>query len=107
MTETQYMVAWVAYALGGIGCLLGLWLLIRRWPVRLKRFLMVLLSVLFFVPGSVNPETVWLGPAFFVSLFDGLTYGPEAMMRTGVWIVGPVAALASLVALCWPVKNSL
>lgn len=105
MTETQYLWAWAAYLAGATGCLTSLWFMIRRWPTRLRRLIMVTIAMLLYLPGLVKPDADYLGPAFLISLFDGLTHGVEAMWRCGkaVALVTPVAAL---VALFLPVKRS-
>ena len=102
MTETQYLVGWAIYLLGGTGCMLGLWLIARHWHPRIKRFVMVLFAVLVYLPGITRVDMVFLAPAFLITLFDGLTYGPEAMIRTGK-AIALIAGVASVIALLLPV----
>lgn len=101
MTETQYLLGWVVYLLGGTGFLLGLWLLIRRWHPRIKRCILVLFAVLIYVPGVTRPDMDFMAPAFLIALFDGLTYGVEAMARAGQSLI-IMAGAAGLVALLLP-----
>ncbi|WP_422467517.1 hypothetical protein [Endozoicomonas sp. ALC013] len=59
---------------------------------------MLAFAVLFFLPGTVHPEQSYLGPAFLISLYDGLSLGVDAMWRTGrtVAIAAGVAVIAGL-----------
>ena len=104
MTETQYLLGWAAYLLGGTGFLLGLWLITRHWQPRIKRVVMVLFAVLVYLPGITRADMDFLAPAFLITLFDGLTYGPEAMIRTGK-AIALIAGIASLIALLLPVSK--
>ncbi|WP_152554063.1 hypothetical protein [Endozoicomonas elysicola] len=105
MTETQYLLGWAAYLTGAIGCLLSLWFIIRKWHPRLKRPLMMIFAVLFFLPGTIYPEQDFLGPAFLVSLFDGLSLGVDAMWRSGQ-AVALTAGVAAMVGLLLPVSKT-
>ena len=55
MTETQYFWGWVVYSAGAIGCLLSLWLVVRKWHARVKRPLMMACAVLFFHAWHYKP----------------------------------------------------
>ncbi|WP_257266959.1 hypothetical protein [Endozoicomonas sp. ONNA2] len=101
MTELQYLWGWGVYLTGAMGCLLSLWFIVRKWHPRVKRPLMLVFAVVFFLPGSVNPELSFFstpGPALFISLYDGLSQGAQAMWRTGqsVAIIASIAAIAGL-----------
>ncbi|OED49958.1 hypothetical protein ACH42_01535 [Endozoicomonas sp. (ex Bugula neritina AB1)] len=102
MTETQYLLGWAIYLLGGTGCLLGLWLIVRQWHPRIKRFVIMLFAVLIYLPGITRPDMDFMAPAFLISLFDGLTYGPEGMVRAGQTLV-MIAGSASLIAALLPI----
>ena len=104
MTETQYFLGWAAYLLGGTGCMLGLWLVARHWHPRIKRFVMVLFAVFVYLPDITRTDMDFLAPAFLITLFDGLTYGSEAMIRTGK-AIALVAGVGSLIALLLPVSK--
>ena len=102
MTETQYLLGWSAYLLGGTGCMLGLWFIARHWHPRIKRFVMVLFAVIVYLPGITRADMDFLAPAFLITLFDGLTYGPDAMIRTGK-AIALIAGVGSVIALLLPV----
>ena len=104
MTDTQYLLGWVIYLLGGSGCLLGVWLVVKNWPARIRRFLMAFLAVLIYLPGLTQADMSFMAPAFLISLFDGLTYGPDAMLRAGK-VLAVTAGVASLVAVALPVRK--
>ena len=105
MTETQYLLGWIVYLTGGTGCILGLWLLVRHWHVRLKRVLMAFFAIIIYLPGITHPDMSFLSPAFLTTLYDALTYGPEAALRTGK-VVALIAGIASFIALVLPVKKT-
>ncbi len=105
MTETQYLLGWAVYLAGAIGCLLSLWFIIRKWHPRLKRPVMMTFAVLFFLPGTIYPEQGFLGPAFLVSLYDGLSLGVDAMWRSGQ-AVAITAGVAAIVGLLLPVSKA-
>ena len=101
MTETQYLLGWLAYLAGGTGCMLGLWLLVRNWNTRIKRALMAFFAIIVYLPGITQPDMSFWSPAFLTTIFDTLTYGPEAAMRNGK-VVALVSLVAVLVALALP-----
>lgn len=105
MTETQYLLGWVVYLAGAIGCLLSLWFIVRKWYPRLKRLVMMIFAVLFFLPGIIYPEQDFLGPAFLISLYDGLSLGVDAMWRSGQ-SVAITAGVAAIVGLLLPVSKA-
>lgn len=104
MTETQYLLGWIVYLAGGTGCMIGLWLVVRYWNTRFKRFLMALFAVLVYLPGMTKSDMSFMGPAFLTTLYDALTYDPQAALRNGK-VVAAVALAASLMALALPVKK--
>ncbi|MFK0571605.1 hypothetical protein [Endozoicomonas sp.] len=105
MTETQYLLAWVVYLTGATGCLLSLWFMVRKWYPRLKRLLMMTFAILFFLPGIIYPEQDYLGPAFLISLYDGLSLGVDTMWRSGQ-AVAITAGVAAIVAFLLPVGKA-
>lgn len=62
-------------------------------------------AVLFFLPGTIYPEQGFLGPAFLVSLYDGLSLGVDAMWRSGQ-AVAITACVAAIVGLLLPVNKA-
>ncbi|WP_139117304.1 hypothetical protein [Endozoicomonas atrinae] len=105
MSELQYFWGWVVYLTGAIGCLLSLWFIVRKWHPRVKRPLMMAFAVLFFLPGTIHPEQSFLGPAFLISLYDGLSQGIEAMWRTGQ-AVAIIAGVAAITGVLLPVAKA-
>ena len=101
MTDTQYLWGWVIYLAGALGCLLSLWLLIRNWPTRAKRSLMMTTAVLLLMPGTAQPEQTFLAPAFLSSIYDALSLSMEAFWRNGLLVL-VAAGIASIVGLLLP-----
>ena len=101
MTETQYLLGWLAYLAGGTGCMLGLWLLIRNWNTRIRRALMAFFAIIVYLPGITQPDMSFWSPAFLTTIYDTLTYGSEAAMRNGK-VVAMVSVISVLVALVLP-----
>ncbi|MGY0215875.1 hypothetical protein ACWJJH_00650 [Endozoicomonadaceae bacterium StTr2] len=73
-------------------------------PGYFRRLIRWLPFVLVCVPAFIKPEEPWLGPGLFIMIFDGLSYGPEAMMRTAE-SVGIAAGLAVVLAVFGPRKK--
>lgn len=72
-----------------------LWRLIRGWHIRIRRSLMLLTAVLFFFPGFVISGKFWIGPAFFIAVYDTLGHGISAMWRSGIIVI-----IAASMAVC-------
>ena len=102
MAQTQYFWGWVVYLVGGVGCQLSLWLLIRHCRPRIKRPIMMIFAVLFFLPGVILPGQEFWGPAFLTSFYDGLSNGVDGMWRSGQAVV-IAATIAAIVGLLMPV----
>ena len=105
MTDTQYVWGWIIYLAGALGCLLSLWLLIRRWPLRAKRSVMLTTAILLLLPGTVLPEQTYLAPALLVSLYDALSLGMEAFWRNGSFVL-IAAGITFTVGLLLPVARA-
>ncbi|RDH43500.1 hypothetical protein [Zooshikella ganghwensis] len=96
MDATHYLYAWMIYLASAAGCFLVWYRMTRicwRW---LRWFLRGFALVLLFTPWYVNVEQDYLGPAFLIAGFDGLTLGLEAIMRAGHVLL---AALAVMIVL--------
>lgn len=104
MTDTQYVWGWIIYLVGALGCLLSLWLLIRKWPLRAKRSVMLTTAILLLLPGTVLPEQSYLAPALLVSLYDALSLGIEAFWRHGSFVL-IAAGITFTVGLLLPVAR--
>ncbi|WP_257294073.1 hypothetical protein [Endozoicomonas sp. YOMI1] len=66
---------------------------------------MLAFAVLFFLPGTVHPDQSFLGPAFLISLYDGLSLGVEAMWRAGR-TVATAAGVAAITGILLPVGKA-
>ncbi len=96
MTTTQYLGAWIVYLLAASGCLLVWFRMTRSLSAGyFKRLIRWLPAVLVFVPAFIKQDEPWLGPAFLTMLYDGISYGPEAMLRTSEGV--SVAAASAFV----------
>ena len=107
MTDTQYLLGWVIYLGGALGCLLSLWLLARKWPIRVKRALMMTLAILLFLPGTVQteqPEQTFLAPALLSSIYDALALGADAFWHNGLFVL-VAAGIAFVTGLLLPTRR--
>ncbi|MCL6268641.1 hypothetical protein M3P05_01565 [Sansalvadorimonas sp. 2012CJ34-2] len=95
MTLTQYLVAWMVYILASLGCLAVWWRMTRGFGPALSAWLRLFAAVLVLTPGLTSPDMHYMSPAFLGALFDGLTNGPEAMMRNGI-LLGGVLIIVSV-----------
>lgn len=105
MTDTQYLWGWAIYLVGALGCLLSLWLLIRNWPTRAKRSLMMTTAILLLLPGTAQPGQTFLAPALLISIYDVLSLGMEAFWRNGLFVL-VAAGVASIVGLLLPTDKT-
>ena len=109
MTTSQYLIAWAVYLVGAAGCTAVWWKMTSILPESLfQRWVRLVAGVILFTPGFSYPDMGFLAPAFLVTLFDGLTYGPDAMIRNGqvILIVLAVTTLLLLIFGRNKVKNS-
>ncbi len=94
MTTHQYIIAWAVYLFGALGCLAVWWRMTRPFGQGFpRRFLRLVAAFAILTPAISNPGMSFMGPALLVCLFDGLSHGPEAMLRTT-----PVIFVSLLVA---------
>ena len=104
MTDTQYLLGWAIYLAGALGCLLSLWLLIRNWPTRAKRSIMMTTAILLLLPGTAQPEQTFLAPALLSGIYDALSLGMEAFWRNGQLVL-VAAGAGAIVGLLLPVAK--
>jgi hypothetical protein len=72
MTENDYLLAWSAYAVAALGCLL-VWLRLTGWLWRwLREPLRLLVLVLLFTPTVVDPGKDAVAPAIAITAMDML-----------------------------------
>ena len=96
-TAENYLWGLVAYYLGAVLVLFCCWYF-RRWigwrPVR--HLLLVLISVVLLLPFNAYPDMDYLAPAWFISLFEGITKSTdEGYLRAGVPLI--VACLVGII----------
>lgn len=95
MTTFQYVIAWIAYLVGALGCLAVWWRMTRSFGQGLpRRCLRTIAACVILAPAMSNPDMDYLGPALLICLFDVLSHGSvEAMQRTA-----PIILISLLVA---------
>ena len=70
MNENDYLLAWGAYVVAGLGCLL-VWCLMTDWMWRwLREPLRLLVTVLLFTPTVVDPGKEFMAPAIAIAAMD-------------------------------------
>lgn len=80
LSETDYIVAWIAYLSGCAVMLLLVWRLSGSWsPGVLRTLCRFLPAVILLVPARADIEQASLAPAFFVAAFEfAMSSEPEA-----------------------------
>ena len=87
MTLTQYLIAWSVYIFAATGCLAVWWKLTRPLNATFASWLRLWSTVAVLTPGFTSQEMTWMTPALPATLFDLLTFGPEALSRNGLILV--------------------
>lgn len=109
MNENDYLLAWAAYGVAALGCLL-VWLRMTSWMWRyLREPLRVLVAVLLFSPTIVDPARELFAPAIAVTAMDLLL-----KVGNNAWRAVADLALYSLIAFAlylvfvavrWPIER--
>jgi len=82
LTETEYLIAWFAYAVAVGGVLSVTWKVLSVFTLRIARkFVVGLLLALLLTPWSVSVGGDRLAPALFVGVFDATLQKDAAMFR--------------------------
>ncbi len=89
MTTKAYLWGWFAYLLGSVGVLFVLWYITRPLHGWLRLPLRALAAALLLMPWPVSSSHDEWGPAWVVSLFDGLAREDVSLWRAG----GPLLAM--------------
>lgn len=110
MTENDYLLAWGAYAVAALGCLL-VWWRMTRWTWRyLREPLGVIVAVLLFSPTIVDPNKELFAPAIAVTALDLLfKVGNNAWRAVADLALYGLIALALyllFVAIRWPIERA-
>lgn len=106
MIENDYLLAWGAYAIAALGCLL-VWFKLTSWMWRyLREPLRVLVAILLFCPTIVDPAKELFAPAVAIVALDVLfKVGSNAWRAVAdLAMYGMIAFAAYLVfvAIRWP-----
>ncbi|MGQ7957180.1 MFS transporter [Pseudomonas sp. SP16.1] len=109
MNENDYLLAWAAYGLAALGCLL-VWLRLTGWMWRYVREpLRVLVAVLLFSPTIVDAERELFAPAIAITAMDLLLkVGNNAWRAVAdLALYGLIAFALYLlfVAIRWPIER--
>lgn len=96
-----YEFAWLMYALGSLGCGLAAWMMFNRFGREWSLFFCATVLALLLTPYAIDAKEMIMAPALFVVVFDGLTYGLDAIkpvitLLLGVWFFGLVLSLIFL-----------
>ena len=109
MTEQDYLLAWAAYAVAALGCLL-VWCRMTSWMWRwLREPLRVLVAVLLLTPTIVAPAKELFAPAIAITALDMLfKVGNNAWRAVADLAIYGVIAFAVWLAFCalrWPIER--
>ncbi len=111
MTENDYLLAWGAYAVAALGCLL-VWFRLTSWMWRyLREPLRVLVVVLLFTPTIVDPGKEQFAPAIAITAMDLLLDVGNNVWRAvadlSMYALIAFAVYLLFVAIRWPVEGWL
>lgn len=109
MNENDYLLAWTAYGVAALGCLL-VWMRMTSWMWRYAREpLRVLMAVLLFSPTIVDPERELFAPSIAITAMDLLLkVGNNAWRAVADLALYGLIALAlylAFVAIRWPIER--
>ncbi|WAJ39605.1 MFS transporter [Pseudomonas sp. GOM7] len=109
MTENDYLLAWAAYGIAALGCLL-VWMRMTRWMWRYAREpLRVLVAVLLFSPTIVDPTRELFAPSIAITAMDLLLkVGNNAWRAVADLTLYGLIAFAlylAFVAIRWPIEH--
>lgn len=111
MTENDYLLAWSAYGVAALGCLL-VWFHLTGWMWRwLREPLRVLMAVLLLTPTIVDPAKDMFAPAVAITALDVIfKVGNNAWKATLDLTMYSIIALALYLVFAgirWPIENKL
>ena len=82
LTETEYLVGWLAYTVAACGVAVVAWKVFSVFNLRvIRKFVVGLLLALLLTPWSVSVGGDRLAPALFVGIFDATLQSDAAMYR--------------------------
>lgn len=94
MNESEYFNVWLVYFAGTLMLLLVWWRISKRWNHWVKYPCLLALATALLVPFNIESGTLHMGPAWLISLYEGV-FVPEA----GFARAGAVLVYAIIVAL--------
>ncbi len=104
-TPENYFWGMLAYYLAAAGLLVCCWHFTRFIGWRhVRNLLLLFIATLILMPAPVDPDLTYLAPAWFVSVFEGITGEPDGFARAGrpILIIYLFAAVVYLVgAILW------
>jgi hypothetical protein len=111
MIDNEYMLAWAAYAVAGLGCLL-VWCLLTDWMWRwLREPLRLIVAVLLFTPTVVDPGKDAMAPAVAIAAMDLLLKVGDNAWRAvadlSSYLLVAFAVYFVLVIIRWPIESAL
>lgn len=109
MNEQEYLLAWGAYAIAALGCLL-VWCRMTRWMWRwLREPLRLLVAVLLFSPTMVDPARELFAPAIAITALDiAFKVGNNAWRAVAdlsLYLVIAFAVYLLFVLVRWPIER--
>ncbi|HWR78867.1 MAG TPA: MFS transporter [Pseudomonas sp.] len=111
MTENDYLLAWSAYGVAALGCLL-VWFQMTGWMWRwLREPLRLLVAVLLFTPTVVDPGKDALAPAIAITAMDLLLDVGDNAWRAVADLTsyGMIVFVVYLVfaGIRWPIESAI
>ncbi|BAN47585.1 hypothetical protein [Metapseudomonas resinovorans] len=111
MTENDYLLAWAAYGIAALGCLL-VWFRLTGWMWRwLREPLRLLMAVLLLTPTIVDPAKDLFAPAVAITALDVLfNVGNNAWKATLDLTMYSIIGLALYLVYAgirWPIERKL
>ena len=111
MTENDYLLAWAAYGVAALGCLL-VWFRLTGWMWRwLREPMRLLVAVLLLTPTIVDPAKDMFAPAVAITALDVLfKVGNNAWKATLDLTMYSIIALTLYLvyaSIRWPIENNL
>ena len=109
MNEQEYLLAWGAYAIAALGCLL-VWCRMTRWMWRwLREPLRLLVAVLLFSPTLIDPARELFAPAIAITALDiAFKVGNNAWRAVAdlsLYLVIAFAVYLLFVLVRWPIER--
>lgn len=111
MTENDYLLAWAAYGVAALGCLL-VWFRLTGWMWRwLREPLRLLMAVLLLTPTIVDPAKDLFAPAVAITALDLLfkvgNNAWKAVLDLTMYSIIGLALYLAYASIRWPIERKL